>query len=986
MKHITSKKALSLLLSLIMIVASLPMALAISPADFVDFPMGWSKEAVTSAVENGLLNGRTANTIEPRGKLTRAEMATIINRAFGATVEADVSGYTDLEVGSWYYHEIAKAVNMETFQGDGDATMRPNATITREEVFAVIARALVLETNDYSSLDKFQDKDSVSSWAKTYAAILAAKGYVNGDDNGDLNPRSDITREEFAQIMHNIIKTYYVTPGAYNHVGFDSALIRTGGVRLENVTIDGDLILGDGVGAGDVELVNVTIRGRLLARGGEGRVTLTRTTVGERVVVKDVNGVVNFYNYRTEAPFKNIWEITKATFRKHSSSGNNGYVDNNATVTFYDGAIADDSLIINTAEVIKDTAMTQDAIDSALAGFTPWVENGYVDGTYVHQIYPELWYEKADGTWAIFDNTVVVEDDMNVYYAFKKLSLYLDLNLGSISKSVTFSVPYETDTRIMDSVKDALTLGRNQVKTAVSANAALGKGDYYEQALAKAAEKVSFMDAQGNLKYLDVDIALHEIIETSEVEAEIKVYLENLFKENTDDDKINSLVHLAWEGGLSQNDEFVKKIVAKVVAANLGITLEEVPADVLQQEIATYVYNYADIKAYLNDCTEADRIALADSFFDGMHQLTFYQEFVDKYDAEHDEFHITHESADLIMALASAVNDYTYDELADRIENKFGAFIDIMGEDVMRGLLRSAQDRYYADAVEVWADVHAHEDDASYESQYPSYLTFKLDVIEHIVKKVYPANREKAINKFMTVDIYHYNENTYLQQLIAETELNALLDTLFVTVPKVGENIGYAFYPANGTESGFMHYYDYMLEMVKLFDKAMLWYKDNLTPAEMEELKAQMFRDAAKAANKANEMLEAYEQDGELPLSIDIDKLKEIEAFAKLYDKVEDKIVKALDKYKTTSFYGKEWNETNIRTDIPYVEQAVSTLLGLDDPTFNIDSFMDLKAIFDKAGFTDYNYTGDTEAGTVTVQAIEKTLKGNIAKINRYYQ
>ena len=124
MKHLTWKKAVSLCISFVMILALMPMASAVSPSDFSDFPTGWSKEAVTAAVENGLLQGRSQDKIEPQGKLTRAEMATIINRAFGATVEADISAYGDVTPDKWYYHEIAKAVNMETFQGDSGNIMR----------------------------------------------------------------------------------------------------------------------------------------------------------------------------------------------------------------------------------------------------------------------------------------------------------------------------------------------------------------------------------------------------------------------------------------------------------------------------------------------------------------------------------------------------------------------------------------------------------------------------------------------------------------------------------------------------------------------------------------------------------------------------------------------------------------------------------------------------------------------------------------------
>ncbi|MBQ4631043.1 MAG: InlB B-repeat-containing protein, partial [Clostridia bacterium] len=317
---------------IVTIVVMLAMILSMAPTSFAaqtqtqaqifeDFPTGWSQDAVSAAVNNGLLQGRTPTRLEPKGNLTRAEMATIINRAFGAKIEADISSYHDVNITEWYYHEIAKAVNMQTFYGDGNGRMRPNDFITREEIFAVIARALVLESDNYSSLDKFSDGSLVSGWALPYASVLVEKGYVNGNDLGMLCPKDNITREEFAQIMHNIVKTYFTESGTYGETGPDSTLIRESGVTLENMTIEGDLILGDGVGNGTVNLNNVTIKGRLLCRGGENAVKLTNTTVGEMVVVKDVNGIVHFENYRDEAPFKGIVEITPATFLTRPTGG-----------------------------------------------------------------------------------------------------------------------------------------------------------------------------------------------------------------------------------------------------------------------------------------------------------------------------------------------------------------------------------------------------------------------------------------------------------------------------------------------------------------------------------------------------------------------------------------------------------------------------------------------------------------------------------------
>ena len=319
------RKATSVLLVLMMLFSIMPATLTVSAAaSFSDFPTGWSAEAMQAAVDNGLMFGKGNGTIGPQDMLTRAEAAAIINRAFGATVKADLSSYTDVSTSDWYYDEFAKAVNMDTIVGDGNGKLNPEGNITREEIFAVMARSLVLTGGSSSTLSRFSDASQVSPWASAHVCALVDGGYINGNADGILNPKGNITREEFAQMMHNIFKTYISSSGTVTKVGANCVMIRTPGVTLKDVTVEGDLVLGDGVGAGDIVLDNVTIKGRLLCRGGEGSVKLKNTTVGDKVVVYDVNGTVNFLNYEDEKPFEGKELHTPATFLKRKPTGGGG--------------------------------------------------------------------------------------------------------------------------------------------------------------------------------------------------------------------------------------------------------------------------------------------------------------------------------------------------------------------------------------------------------------------------------------------------------------------------------------------------------------------------------------------------------------------------------------------------------------------------------------------------------------------------------------
>ena len=238
--------------------------------DFKDYDRtAWYAEAVSAAVDNGLLYGKSATVIDPNGDMTRAEMAAIINRSFGCYKTADISQYKDVSKDKWYYKDIALAAQMGTYVGRSSSAMAPDSPITRQEAMTVVARALELDYDSYSKTDlsAFSDRSEISNWALPYVRAMVGADYIHGRGKV-LAPLDNITRAEFAQIFANIIGTYIVSKGTYDKDIKGSVLVRTDEVTLQNMTVDGDLIIGCGAADGKIVLDNVTIKGRLLVWGG----------------------------------------------------------------------------------------------------------------------------------------------------------------------------------------------------------------------------------------------------------------------------------------------------------------------------------------------------------------------------------------------------------------------------------------------------------------------------------------------------------------------------------------------------------------------------------------------------------------------------------------------------------------------------------------------------------------------------------------------
>ena len=287
------KKFFSIFLAFVLVLGTLPIIGASATDEvptFPDMPDNWATKALESAVANGILTGYDDGKLWPDRPVTRAQMAAIITRAFGATEKADISTYTDVKSTDWFAGDIAKAVKMGVMQGY-DGKMSPNDNITREQAFVVLARALKLEPA--ASISKtFADESNISDWAKGLVFAMVNAGYIQGSD-GRLNPQASITRAEFAQVMYNIIKQYIKTPGEYTKVADGNIMVSVPGVTLKNVTINGDLIIGDGVGEGNLTLDNVTIKGRLVARGGGVNSIIIRGgSVEGKVIISKVDGSI----------------------------------------------------------------------------------------------------------------------------------------------------------------------------------------------------------------------------------------------------------------------------------------------------------------------------------------------------------------------------------------------------------------------------------------------------------------------------------------------------------------------------------------------------------------------------------------------------------------------------------------------------------------------------------------------------------------------
>ena len=166
----------------------------------------WYHEGVDYALTNSLMNGVGGGRFEPDGQLTRAQLVTVLYRAAGEPdTGKQVNPFTDVADDTWYTKAVIWAANNGIVNGVAKNVFAPDASITREQIAAMLYRYAGAEAAKEDKLSAFPDAAKVSDWAKEALNWAVASGLINGvaDANGtaSLEPQATATRAQIATIL-----------------------------------------------------------------------------------------------------------------------------------------------------------------------------------------------------------------------------------------------------------------------------------------------------------------------------------------------------------------------------------------------------------------------------------------------------------------------------------------------------------------------------------------------------------------------------------------------------------------------------------------------------------------------------------------------------------------------------------------------------------------------------------------------------------------
>ncbi|MGL5195452.1 MAG: DUF1565 domain-containing protein, partial [Chroococcales cyanobacterium] len=142
-----------------------------TPTKLTDIAGHWAAPFITAMVEKGLIAGFPDGTYKPEEKLTRAQYAAILAKAFNETLSSTTTDFTDVASDFWGKEAIVKANRMGFIAGFPDVTFRPNDNLTRVQALVSLASGLKLSDGDAATLGYYTDRAQIPSYATDAVAI-----------------------------------------------------------------------------------------------------------------------------------------------------------------------------------------------------------------------------------------------------------------------------------------------------------------------------------------------------------------------------------------------------------------------------------------------------------------------------------------------------------------------------------------------------------------------------------------------------------------------------------------------------------------------------------------------------------------------------------------------------------------------------------------------------------------------------------------------
>ncbi|MEO2206673.1 S-layer homology domain-containing protein [Paenibacillus pabuli] len=177
---------------------------------FADMKDHWGRSDVEMLANKFIVEGEDDDTFAPEKEITRAEFTALLVRSLGLPEHQPTAVFADITAEQWYAGAVGTAQAAGLINGFDDGLFRPDATITREQMAAVLARALVFAGiqphPDTEVLAVLADRTTLSEWASEPVSIMMEAGLMQGTPANMFSPKEMATRAQSAAVLSRMLQ------------------------------------------------------------------------------------------------------------------------------------------------------------------------------------------------------------------------------------------------------------------------------------------------------------------------------------------------------------------------------------------------------------------------------------------------------------------------------------------------------------------------------------------------------------------------------------------------------------------------------------------------------------------------------------------------------------------------------------------------------------------------------------------------------------
>ncbi|WP_341301991.1 cadherin-like beta sandwich domain-containing protein [Lysinibacillus sp. FSL H8-0500] len=167
---------------------------------FRDIEKHWAQEMIEALATQGIIQGYEDGTFRPNESISRQHVAALITRAFSFESVRTTDDFSDVPPMNPYYEAIRTLQQAGMIDGTEEGMFLPTEKMTRAQLAKVLVGMMELTPEGTTS---FSDVSS-DHWGAGYIATLEREGIALGD-NGYFYPNKPVTRAQFVTFLYRIM-------------------------------------------------------------------------------------------------------------------------------------------------------------------------------------------------------------------------------------------------------------------------------------------------------------------------------------------------------------------------------------------------------------------------------------------------------------------------------------------------------------------------------------------------------------------------------------------------------------------------------------------------------------------------------------------------------------------------------------------------------------------------------------------------------------